>query len=174
MKEIAVLKLGILGKLYASNWIAVMLINSIVTAGAPIHELCGDSGEVSSREGAFGTIKYTNTCNSDVTSSITIQRPTGSAHRYAVLEGVASKSDTLPCQTNSGMLNVTSTPICIESQQFYVLAFHQLPEPLTITSTGIKQPFTIKYYTTGKCLRMTNVGTLLKNYQICVTKKWAH
>ena len=110
-------------------WFIIILQSSVSTSLAPIYELCGDSGEVLSIESAYGTIRYTTTCNSTATSSITIKRPTGSAHSYAVIEGVAITSDTLPCLRNSGMLNISKISFCIEPQQFHVFGFHQASEP---------------------------------------------
>ena len=78
--------------------------SSVWTSPTPIHKLCGDSGEVSSIESSYGTIKYTATCNS-----------TGLAHSYAVIEGVAVGSDQYPCQGYSGKLNISSITFCIDS-----------------------------------------------------------
>ena len=165
MKDLTVVERGILGKLYELNLITVMILKCIMATGGPIHELCGDSGEVSSAEGAYGTIKYTPTCNSTVTSSITINRPTGSAHKYAIIEGVAIKS--LPCQVNSDTLYISSMPFCIDPGEFHVFTFHQSSEPLTITATGIQQSFTIKYYTTGKFLNSVMYRDILTTRVVC-------
>ena len=132
-------------------WFIIIIPSSVSTSTTTIHELCGDSGELSSIESAYGTIRYTTTCNSTATSSITIKMPTGSAHRFAVIEGVAIKSDSSPCQGHSGMLNISILSFCIEPQGFHV--FHQSSESLTITAIGIIPSFIIKYYTTGKLLK---------------------
>ena len=116
------------------------------TSNLPALKLCGSHGSLTDKNRFFGSLQHSNDLSSRELFTIIIPKPTGTAHNYAVLEGVEAMASTESCLQSQ--VTIMSKDYCISATKFIVIGMDE--GHLNISARKDTQAFEIRYYFTGK------------------------